>query len=80
MRGFVAGSFAMVFVASLLWPAAEDSEWRVYTVFAEEIPAVQRGQIVIQSHEYLACVDPDRRQPVWVAYSVERSDHDPSRS
>lgn len=47
----------------------------IYTVFASEIPAVQPGQAVMLTHEYLAALDPVRRQPVWVAYHVEFADH-----
>lgn len=47
----------------------------IYSVFADEIPAVRTGQAIIQTHEYLACVDTTRRQPVWVAYTVSHPDY-----
>ena len=56
--------------------AQESQNFPISSVFASEIPAVQKGQHVLQTHEYLACIDPERRQPVWVAYHVEQSDHD----
>ena len=54
--------------------AQESQNFPISSVFASEIPAVQKGQHVLQTHEYLACIDPERRQPVWVAYTVSLTD------
>lgn len=46
------------------------------SVFCDSVPAVQPGQIVVQRHLYLACIDSEAKQPVWVAFRVRRSDWD----
>lgn len=46
------------------------------SVFADELPAIEPGQILIQRHLYTAAIDPEKRQPVWIAYTVQRSSWD----
>jgi len=49
---------------------------RVVSVFADQIPAVQPGQVIVQRHIYVACVDVAAKQPAWIAYHVSRRDWD----
>lgn len=44
--------------------------------FADSTPALRSGQILIQRHLYTAAIDPEKRQPVWIAYTVSRGDWD----
>lgn len=55
---------------------AADTQPPIHTVFADSIPATRDGQILLHTHLYLACLDPDARQPVWIAYEVSRADWD----
>lgn len=48
----------------------------VSSVFGDSVPAVTSGQILVQRHLYTAALDPDARQPVWIAYTVRRGDWD----
>lgn len=48
----------------------------IHTVFADSIPATRGNQILLHTHMYLACLDPDARQPVWIAYEVNPADMD----
>lgn len=51
-----------------------DQELQFFSVFASEIPAVRVGQVLIQKHLYLACVETAAKQPAWVAFRVSRAD------
>lgn len=46
------------------------------SVFADALPSLESGQILLQRHLYTAAIDPEKRQPVWIAYTVQRSSWD----
>lgn len=46
------------------------------SVFAEKIPALRDGQVLVQKHLYLAAIDVEAKQPAWIVYRVNRADWD----
>lgn len=46
------------------------------TVFANQLPVIRDGQVLIQKHLYICAVDVAAKQPAWVAYKVSRADWD----
>ncbi len=54
------------------------TETPIVSVFGERFPEIMPGQILVQRHLYTAAIDPDAKQPVWVAYTVQRSSWDTS--
>lgn len=56
-------------------PDTVASTFPIYTVFADEIPAIDLTRhAVIQTHEYLCVFDHKRKQPYYVAYTIKRGD------
>lgn len=49
---------------------------RVSSVFGSRFPELQPTQILIVRHLYIAAIDPQAKQPAWIAYRVQRSDWD----
>lgn len=67
---------ALLCLALAAHTRAADTQAPIRTVFADSIPATRGNQILLHTHLYLACLDPDARQPVWIAYEVSRADWD----
>lgn len=67
-NGLAAQRAAVVFCSAQIPP--------VVSVFAESVPVVDDDQIIVQRHLYTAAIDPVKRQPAWVAFTVERQHWD----
>lgn len=48
----------------------------IVSCFANAIPAPRSGQVIVQRHLYIACIDVAAKQPAWIAYHVSRRDWD----
>ena len=68
----------LIFIClALCWlteAAGGDKSFPVRSCFASSVPAVSSGQMLIQTHLYLVCVDVEAKQAVWIAFHVSRSD------
>lgn len=48
----------------------------ISSCFADSLPTLKDGQILIQRHIYTAAIDTAAKQPAWIAFTVRRADWD----
>lgn len=46
------------------------------TVLGHSRPVLKPGQVSVERHLYVAAIDPEAKQPVWVSFTVRRQDWD----
>jgi DNA/RNA endonuclease G (NUC1) len=65
----------MLIVIVMIYACSSLAADEIVSVFGDAFPVVKPGQVMVQRHLYLSCIDKDAHQPAWIAFRVKATDY-----